>query len=108
MSEAFNNLVEFVSYVEKKAKEAPYGLDPQEVALIWLEFEQLKTLAENDMNGVSLSDLIAIEAKFNTILAEAQSRFKIHKEQVGCRWLKYIFALLIGGGLLGLVIKLLS
>ncbi|ASJ01168.1 hypothetical protein [Thermococcus gorgonarius] len=108
MSSALQKLREFVEYVEKKAKEAPYGLDPQEVTLIWLNFEQLKALAENDMNDINISDLISLEAKFNTILAEAQSRFKIHKKQVECRWLKYLCALLIGGGLLGLVIKLLG
>ena len=108
MSNALQKLQEFVEYVEKKAKEAPYGLDPQEITLIWLNFEQLKTLVENDMNGTNIPDLISLEAEFNTILAEAKSRFKIHKEQVECRWLKYLCALLIGGGLLGLLIKLLG
>jgi hypothetical protein len=95
LGEAFNKLVEFVDYVEKKARDSTYGFDPHETLILRTEFEQLKVFAEEELGEISLSDLFLIEGKFNTILAEAESRFKINKIERDCKNLRLLVKVLL-------------
>ena len=98
MSNAIQKLQEFVEYVEKKAKESEYGFDPDNTKLLRIEFERLRIFAEAEVyrfEGDNIAELIFLEGKFNTILTEAESRFKVHMAEKSCQTLKAVIAILV-------------
>ena len=111
MSNALQKLREFVEYVEKLAKESEHGFSPKKTSILRADFMKLKLLVEAEYYRFEhhiIPEVEFLENKLDAILTEAESRFEVHKAGIEYRWLKYLCALLIGGGLLGLLVKLLG
>jgi len=109
LSNALQKLEKFVDYVEKLAKESKHSLSPKKTAILRADFTKLTLLAqaEHYRSKNIISEIELLKNKFDAILAEAESRFELYKAEIDCKWLKYIFALLIGGGILGFIFKYL-
>ena len=95
MGNAFERLIDFVKYVEDTAENSKYGFDPGKASHLRAHFVKLKTLAEQDMGNFTVHDLEFLEGTFETIITEAESRFKVNMTERNCRNQKILTRILL-------------